>query len=1049
MTKSVRFRLLFAFWGITALTVAVAAAAFYAFTSGGRVVDRITQTDVPAALQRLELSREGDSIIAAASQLLAVKSEEERTEVSGRIFDKLAVLNDQLASMRQDPDTEEFASAIAPTVVSLAVNLQSLNLNVQARLDNAETRAENLTNLSLIRAGLDTAVNTRLNREINSLRALDLEEEGAEGRLARIRDTIADQQLIAHLRQQIDGELEEIELAESSAEINHHQQGLERLLANLQPYEADFPYIAAFRKDLETLLNGTNSLALQRRQEIRLERAVGRLIGKNAELSKQLTEIVDQAVDTVKSDIADGEEAVVNSRELGTRIIALATISSMVAAFSVLYFYVSGNVLRRMKVLSDSMFTLADGNLDAPLPDDDGEDEISRMAAALHVFRDTAVEVEQSNLREINETRRRLADAIAAISDGFVLFDADEKLVVCNETFINLFDDEVGREIRPGIAVTDIIRKSTEAGMIKEAVGREEAWISERLAAFRRADGERLIEFSDHRWFRFSEFKTGEGGTVAVYSDVTELKQAKEQAEAASEAKSTFLATMSHEIRTPLNGITGMSMLLEGTKLNSEQREFSRTIRTASDTLLRIINDILDFSKVEAGAIELEEIPFNLPDAIESTVELVITRAAEKGLELVCNIPTDIPQGVTGDPTRLKQILLNLLNNAVKFTEEGEVELSVSHGKGQFVFAVRDTGIGIPEEKMSRLFQSFSQVDASTTRRFGGSGLGLAISKRLVELMDGTITVVSQEGHGATFTLTLEMAEAELPASENTGERLDAIAGKTVVVVDDNATNREILKRKLENWQMDVVALSDGDQAIAHFESETTPDLLIVDFLMPGKDGLEVTTQIRQKKPDQAAILYTSVSPVADELGERLGKVSFDAVLLKPARTSQLLNAISDSMGNGHSENVAVELEDATEKSRDDLRILLVDDNSINRKVGSKILARLGYTPELAKSGQEAIEACQAHIFDLVLMDIEMPEMDGLEATSKLRETLTPHQLPYIVALTANALAEERQHYLDSGMDGYLSKPIDLDDLIEALNSATKYRNGRSVANSG
>ncbi|MEM6306046.1 MAG: response regulator [Pseudomonadota bacterium] len=1043
MTKSVRFRLLLAFVVISGLTVLVASAAIYAFVSGGRILDRITQTEVPTALQTLELSREADSVIAAASRLLAVQSEPERAAIAEPIFEKLDFLNQQLADLQNDPRTAEVASVLAPAIVGLAINLQGLNLNVEASLSNAELRSANADVLALVRAELDTAINAELEADNAILRALALDQADAPERLAQAQVSIADQQRIRDITGRIYVALRDMGRAESRAELNLYQTQLETLVSNLGPYEQDYSYVANFREDIDPLVFGLSSVTLQRRQEIRLNRAVGRLIRNNADLSEQLTGIVDEAVATVKRDINDGVEAAQSSRQLGSQVIIAVTLLSIIAGLAVIYFYVSGNLLRRMKALSDAMFALAGGNIDAPLPDDRGQDELARMAAALHVFRDTAVEVEQSNLRELSETRRRLTDAIEAISDGFVLYDADEKIVVCNDNFLDLFGEETRERIGPGTTASEIVRIGATSGILREAEGREEEWIAERLEAFRRTGGDRLIAFADGRWFRFSEYKTGEGGTVAIYSDVTELQNAKEQAEAASEAKSTFLATMSHEIRTPLNGITGMSMLLEGTKLNSEQREFSRTIRAASDTLLHIINDILDFSKVEAGAIELEAIPFNLTDAIESTVELVITRASEKGLELVCDIPNDMPPGVIGDPTRLKQILLNLLNNAVKFTEKGQVEISVRQEGADFHFEVRDTGIGIPAEKMDRLFQSFSQVDASTTRRFGGSGLGLAISKRLVGLMGGSIEVASEEGRGAVFTLRVPFAPTELPVAEHTGDQLERIVGKRVVIIDDNATNREILQRRLENWRMQVAAFDSGDAALTHLKDAPPPDLVIVDFLMPGQDGLETTAAIRQQRPDQRVILYTSVSPVANELGQRLAAMSFDGVLLKPARTSQLLNAIAGAIDDRPAVRLAEDSGPQDQKPAGDLKILLVDDNSINRKVGAKILGRLGYAADLAKSGQAAIEACQAKPYDLVLMDIEMPEMDGLAATRALREGIPAGQIPFIVALTANALAEERQHYLDSGMDGYLSKPIDLDDLMEALNNAMRFRDER------
>jgi PAS domain S-box-containing protein len=668
------------------------------------------------------------------------------------------------------------------------------------------------------------------------------------------------------------------------------------------------------------------------------------------------------------------------------------------------------------------------------------------LATTIHDIRDRK-RAEQ----ELNRAQGRLLDAIEHIDAGFVMYGPDERLVICNQRYREIYaatvdpaladGQKVGAELLvPGTPYRDILYGYCRAGIHRFSGLTADEWVAKRLESHRNPGG--IVEQAvGGKWVRISDSRTSDGGVVSLRTDITILKQAQQAAEAANKAKSEFLANMSHEIRTPMNGILGMTELALDTPLNTEQREYLGAIHHSAVALLNVLNDILDFSKIEAGRLDLELLPFDLRDCAAESLKFAAPRASEKDLELICDISNVVPTWLVGDPHRLRQVLVNLVGNAVKFTEVGQVVLAVgveseTVDQATLHFRVIDTGIGIAPDIRRAIFEPFTQADGSTTRRYGGTGLGLAICRQLVGLMGGRAWVESELGQGSTFHFTAAFGKpAEAPPQEAPPMKLWDIP---ILVVDDNPTNCRILVDTLLSWHMEPTSVPDGETALALIDERRRAghpfQVVLLDGHMPGLDGFAVAQRLRQQGHTPKIIMLTSASRSND--AERCRQMSVMAFLVKPVKQADLLRALARVLGLSSWMRRAVR---PTSKApvlpiNRPLRILLAEDNPINQRVAIRLLEKQGHTVVVAVNGKEAVAEWERQSFDVILMDVQMPQMDGFEATAAIRERerATGRHIS-IIALTAHALKGDAERCLQAGMDGYLAKPVQPEELARAL----------------
>ena len=671
-----------------------------------------------------------------------------------------------------------------------------------------------------------------------------------------------------------------------------------------------------------------------------------------------------------------------------------------------------------------------------------GMDRVHRRAHRTFAERVRAAALLERSTQELARQHAYLDALIASTPVAIAVLDDQRVVRSVNPAFEGLF----------GYSAAEVVGAGIDGLIVPEALRSESSELETRVRRGEvvRVELERMRKDGRRIQVRLSAAAVkaaADGALVALYEDISDrkaaeaaMREARDLAERVARARSAFLANMSHEIRTPMNAVLGFVELVLDTELAPDQRRALELVRTSSEALLTILNDILDYSKIEAEHLELEAIPFDLPKVVHATATLLAVRAREKHLELTVDVLPDVPQMVRGDPTRVRQVLMNLIGNAIKFTDQGEVDVSASvvrrdAGGATVQFRVRDTGIGISPEQLGTIFQEFTQADASMTRRYGGTGLGLAISRRLVALMGGELAVTSEVGHGSEFsfalTLPLEAAQAAARATVSLG-------GRRLLVVDDNETNRRIVRDMLGAEGMAVHEAPRADaglEALRRAARAGTPyDLAILDAQMPDQDGFELATAIRADRALAATrlLILTSAGQRGD--GERCRQLGIQAYLTKPIARADLVEAVGTVLAGTVSAPGAADLvtRHSIAESRHALRILLAEDNPVNQQVATAMLLKRGHQVDVVSNGREAVDAVARVRYDVVLMDIQMPEMDGFEATAKIRALPQGRTLP-IIALTAHALSGERERCLERGMSGYLAKPFKAHDLFAVV----------------
>ena len=1006
----VRGRLLLAFFAVSAFAVLGAAAAFYSFREFGDALGLITQQRTPAALKSQELARQVERIVAAAPALLTAVSQAEKDKRTQEIESDEGALYERLAELTIAGVESSIIQELESDVKQLNDNLTRLDSLVNSRLLVGEQKKHLLSDavqaaaaiqqlLAPWSAVMDQAIaqwrRSKFDYTLPLARRGEVDAE-FEKSLAWFR-ALQSSQVAASTVSDL---LQRASTTDTDNGVRVAGFRLQQALNELEQLATDFdPRLRALMVEaiarLRPFAVGNDSVPALRLREIALITDGTKLLSENAALSKSLTTKVASLAVAASKDITDANTKALSVLRFSTWVLVIAVMLSLVSSTLIVWLYVGRNLIARLKELTDRTMALAAGDLRSPLPQG-GADEIGRMAESLAVFRATAVEMEETNLKEIREARTRLTEAIETISEGFSLYSAEDKLIVCNTRYKELFASHADVLI-PGTSFETILRTATERGLIKDAEGRREAWIAERLARHHAASETHIQRRSDGRWIQVNERKTANGGVVAIYADITELKhheaelaEARDAADAANQTKSTFLANMSHELRTPLNAIIGYSEILQEDAADKGDKaaiDDLQQIEGAGRHLLGLINNILDLSKIEAGKMDVFIEPIDIQAMVTEVLSIVrpLADKSENVVEVVC--PADIGS-FRSDQTKVKQCLLNLMSNANKFTDKGTLTLAVAHeGGSQVCFRVSDTGVGMTQEQLGRLFEAFSQADASTTKRFGGTGLGLAITKRFCTMLGGDVTVESTPGKGTTFIIRLPDQGVAATAVEAPAPAAAADGRTTVLVVDDDPSVRGLLTKTLEKEGYRVVSAGNGVEALA-LAREHRPQAITLDVLMPQMDGWSA---LKEFKAD--ATLRDIPVIMVSVLNERGMAIPLGAAdyVTKPVDRQRLAEILR-------------------EHCADDMRsasILVVEDDTATRELLCHSLTGMGYAAFAAVNGRSGLDWLAGHPApSLILLDLMMPEMDGFEFLRELRKQPAFFDLPVIV-VTAKELTPD------------------------------------------